>query len=98
MATAGMRIRFGISTLMLAVGFFCIALGGLTAGFRMVAKRTGAEPAELALLMVVWSPMWSPFAFLLYAAGRRQLNAWIVLAFAAVEAIGLGAMYWATTR
>ncbi len=64
----------------------------------MVAKRTGAEPAEFVLLMAVWTPMWFPFAFLFYAIGRRKLSVWIVLTFGIVEAIGLGVMSWATNH
>ena len=91
-------MKISLSTFLLVIGFFCIALGGVTTAFRMIAKRTGAEPADFALLMAVWSPMWFPLAFLSYAVGRRNLNVSIVVVFGIAEAIGVGAMAWATNH
>jgi hypothetical protein len=90
------RYQFSTSTLLSALTFVCVALGGVIAAFEFVIGTSGAEPAEYAAFVAAGAPIWIPFLFLFYAMGRRTFNVWILFAFAAFEVTSLGALYWVT--
>ena len=92
----GMRFQFSTSTLLLGMACIAIALGGGIAGWRIgVADDPNATIPHLFGAVVFMSPWWVPIAFAAYVLGRGRLTARTVVAFAVVEAAGLGGMAWA---
>ena len=88
------RFQFSTSTLLSAITFFCVALGGAITAFTFVMGTVGTQPAEYAAFVAAGAPIWFPFLFLFYALGRRALTVSILIAFVVVEVTSLGALYW----
>ncbi len=90
-----MKFQFGTASLLLAVACSAIALGGGLAGWRAaVTESPRMTVGNLAQVLVLVSPWWIPLAFAAYCLGQGKLTAKATLAFAVIEAVGLGGMLW----
>lgn len=87
-------MQFSTRSLLLAVSFVAIALGGAA---RMLAGMTRDDWRYLTYLIAVSSPLWIPIPFAAYALGQRRLSARLVVAFG-VAALIAQAVFWLYAR
>lgn len=81
-----MKLQFKTSTLLLAIGFIAVCLGGVGPWAREVDL---GDAATIRTLVLFWSPVLPPFVFGAYALGRRALTPSVVIAFAVTQGIAL---------
>jgi uncharacterized membrane protein len=85
-----MKLQFSTSSLLIAIGFIAITIGGILAVYRAYSF---ADPlAVVVALFVVQSPLWMPMVFLGYVAGRRKMTFKVLIAFALVQTGAVVAM------
>jgi hypothetical protein len=83
------KFQFGTSTLLLAMAFSGIVIGGFLPIWRAFAP---ADKASVVPFYGVVSPIWVTSLFIGYALGRKTLTPKLLIAFAICEAIAVGVM------
>ena len=93
-----MKLQFSTSTLLSAVAFAGITLGGYVAVWRYVISLDSTAPRQTAFNLgatfFAVSPYWMPLLFASYALGRRKLTAALIVVFALFEVAAFGSTIW----
>jgi hypothetical protein len=85
--------QFGIGTMLLAITFIAITLGGAIAAVGICDADYHIGPQGVAEILAYWAALWLPFPFATYAAGRRKLTVTLVAMLGVAEAAACGMMY-----
>ena len=93
-----MKVQFRLSTLLLAMTFICISLGGWTASYAMGVKKYHEVPSDRVFLFIFFGTLGIPGAFAMTAIQAKRLTVRSILAFALTQAIGLGILSWISGR
>jgi hypothetical protein len=85
-------MRYRLRTLLIAVTFAAICLGGMAWRWKM--NQGNQNWFYQTANIVTESPYWVPVVFGAYAIGRRQMTLPFICCFAAAEAAAVGLVAW----
>jgi len=85
-------MRFRLRTLLIAVAFVSICLGGVV--WRWNLDHGNLNWFYRTSRIVSISPYWIPVVFGAYAMGRRKMTVPFICAFAVVEAAAVWGVIW----
>jgi hypothetical protein len=88
-----MKPQFELRSLLLAVAFACVGMGGGMAAVRLLNSWPKTAPVDSFVILTalgLQSPFWIQLVILAYAIGQRSLTVRTVLLLAIAEAVALG--------
>jgi hypothetical protein len=90
-----MKIQFRISSLLLGTALVAVCLGGLVAVWKIIEPVNEKDfMSDLAPLLLLSVPVWSPVVSLAYVLGRKAVTVASVVTLAVTEAAAIGCLVW----
>jgi hypothetical protein len=92
----GMKLpQFSIRLLLLLTAILAITFGGIIGWVRVESRTAPIDLKFIAATIGMTAPLWMPLVFLAYAAGRRAISVWLVVALGMSVAAAIGLKYLA---